>query len=649
MKLFQNNMSVLKERFPSVYGQIVHSEGDSIEVVETKQGDFVPAIIRNGIRLLVHSKFDPVREAERFIGEIELGAYDLFIVFGFGFGYHVEQIRKGMSRDSLVLVIEKNPLLVKRAMEARNIAAILEDERFILLLDPSEDAIAEALRGKSSRRSSLILHRGSFQIEPDYYGNMQEIARSYLSTKEVNIATLAKFERIWASNIARNIDAFIRAPGANIFFDKFRNIPAIVAAAGPSLNRSIDFIRKSRDRAIIVAVDTSYRILMSHGIEPHFCIVVDPQVINARYFEGSGRSKTILIADPTVHPSVFRLFCGRVAVTGIAFELMNWIERQCGSKGEITHGGSVSTNAYDFAKRLGASPVILVGQDLAFTGDLAHARGSYLDEQVHLRTGRLYTPEMFNRLQLTALPKIFVRGIRGAQVHTNQKMMIFLSWFEKRRDGNLINATEDGASIPGVKHVNSNDIEMPEPKIVFDADIEEIYRKNCSVGAARDAWARLLKMIGSILKEIDSILPVLERAVGFSENLESLMKEKRGGGVQSPDHVRHPAAVGTSASVPQRDQSKLNYLLKKLAEADRIVESKKHAKEMISITIQRVIHTINEGYEIDEGDSALSDNELVAKRSSYLYKGLLEGARFNVRILKKMEKMLQYRGSESIP
>jgi hypothetical protein len=649
MKLFQNNIAVLKKRFPSVHEQVVDSVGDSIEVVETKQGDFVPAIIKNGVRLLVHSKFDPVREAERFIGELDLGAHDLFIVFGFGFGYHVEQIRKGMGKDSLVLVIEKNPLLLKRAMEARDISATLGDERFILLLNPPEDAIAEALRGKSSRRSSLILHRGSFQIDPDYYGNMQEIVRSYLSTKEVNIATLAKFERIWASNIARNIDAFIRAPGANIFFNMFRNMPAIVAAAGPSLIRSIDFIRRSRGRAIIVAVDTSYRILMKHGIEPHFCIVVDPQVINARYFEGSGRSRTILIADPTVHPSVFRLFGGRVAMTGIAFELMKWIGRQCGDKGEITHGGSVSTNAYDFAKRLGASPVILVGQDLAFTGGLAHARGSYLDEQVHLRTGRLYTPEMFNRFQLTALPKILVEGIGGGQAHTNQKMMIFLSWFEKRRDGNLINATEDGASIPGVKHVKSDEIEMPEPKTAFDAEIEEIYRKNFSSGAALDAGARLLRMIGSILKEIDSILPVLDRAVGFSENLETLMKEKKREGGQGPDQVRHPAAVGTSASVPQRDQNKLNYLLNKLAEADRIVESKKHAKEMISFTIQRVIHTINEGYEIDEGDSALSDSELVAKRSSYLYKGLLEGARFNVRILKKMEEVLQYRGNESVP
>src|SRR5512133_2757850 len=116
---------------------------------------------------------------------------------------------------------------------------------------------------------------------------MQNIARSYLSTKEVNIATLAKFEKVWASNIARNIGAFVASPGANRFFGQFGGVPAIVVAAGPSLHASMDFIRKSRGRAVIVAVDTSYRILMSQGIEPHFCIVVDPQMINARYFEGS--------------------------------------------------------------------------------------------------------------------------------------------------------------------------------------------------------------------------------------------------------------------------------------------------------------------------------------------------------------------------
>jgi hypothetical protein len=97
---------------------------------------------------------------------------------------------------------------------------------------------------------------------------------------------------------------------------------------------------------------------------------------------------------------VFRFIRGPVAVCGIAFDGMKWIEKICGEKGEITHGGSVSTNAYDFARRCGCSPVYLCAQDLAFSRGLAHARGSYLDELIHLRTDRFAPATVFNRRQL---------------------------------------------------------------------------------------------------------------------------------------------------------------------------------------------------------------------------------------------------------
>ena len=101
---------------------------------------------------------------------------------------------------------------------------------------------------------------------PEYYSNIKRIAMSYVSTKEVNIATLAKFEKTWGANIARNIQAFSRYPGACIFFDRFRDMPAIVAAAGPSLTESIGFIKETAGRAVVIAVDTSYKILKKNNI-----------------------------------------------------------------------------------------------------------------------------------------------------------------------------------------------------------------------------------------------------------------------------------------------------------------------------------------------------------------------------------------------
>ncbi|MCP4131399.1 MAG: motility associated factor glycosyltransferase family protein [bacterium] len=628
----KNNRELLLEKHPLLHRALTDCNADNfIQAIESKKGDFVPQVTLDGEgkKIFIHSKFDPFKEAARFVSEVDPEQHDLYIVLGFGFAYHIEELLKKIGPGSILLAIEKFPAMVKEALAHRDLRTILADERVHILVNPNEDLIAETMKGKSSRRVSFISHRGSYQADPEYYNNLLEKARSYLSTKEVNIATLAKFEKIWSSNIARNIGAFAASPGANIFYDMFKDMPALVVAAGPTLLHSLEFIRKNRERMIIVAVDTAYGVLLHHGIEPHFCIAVDPQVINARYFEGTREGKTILVADPTVHPSVYRLFRGRVVCTGVAFKLMKWIERIFGERGELTHGGSVSTNAYDFALRLGAKPIIMVGQDLSFTNGQAHARGSYLDEQIHLKTNRVNTVDMFNRRQLTALPKIFVKGIRTPQVHTNQKMMIFLSWFEKRKDSNLINATHDGAYITGVAHRDCSDLEgefsgesNPDRGSTISALIDEIYSAQAAhsekKGAEGSTHERLVKRVGLMLDEIESLIPVLERGIEYSDNLLAMMKEEK----------------------EKRDRGKVDYTLRKLSEADAVIESKETIKDVISFTIQRVIHTITEGYEIDDADSSLSEDELVAKKSGFLYRGLLEGALFNKKILGKMKSLL---------
>ena len=382
---FDGNMAIIRERDPALYDALSRCNDDgSVEVVAGRGGP-VPEFITDGKRISVHSRFDPVKEAERFASGVDANSFDLFVVAGFGFAYHLEELLRAAPRGATVLAMEKSPQVVRLACRERDLAALFGDERFRLLIAPSEEGVAAALKGRATRRASFLTHRGSHQSDPAYYGNLVRVAKSYLSTKDVNIATLAKFEKTWIINIARNIDHVVSLPAALRFYDMFRGFPAIVVAAGPSLTGSMDFIRRNSSRAVIIAVDTSYRLLRKNGIEPHFCVTVDPQSINARYFEGDTPGKTVLVADPSSHPSVFRLFRGRAAMSGTAFPMMKWIEEITGERGEIAHGGSVSTNAYDFAVRLGASPIIMVGQDLAFTGGYAHARGSYLDEQIHHR------------------------------------------------------------------------------------------------------------------------------------------------------------------------------------------------------------------------------------------------------------------------
>jgi len=612
-EIFNKNIQALEGKNSSIPERLKTVYGYYLEIVESKNGKPVPCVnVEGGKKLFVHSRIDPLREAERFISEIDLSGKDLVIVLGFGFGYHCELLLCKVSPEVNIVVIEKDELLLKKAFESRSLENILSARNFYLLADPTESFLSEIFRGKSSHNVLFITHRGASQLYPDYYQNIVSIIKSYISTKDVNIATLARFEKTWGSNTARNIGIISGSCGVNRFFDMFTGIPAIVVAAGPSLTQSLDFIRDSIGKAVIIAVDTSYKLLIDNGITPHFCLSVDPQLINARYYEGIGHTKTVLVSDPTVHPSLLRFFKGRISVTGIAFDMMKWIEDICGVKGELTHGGSVSTNAYDFAKRLGASPVLMVGQDLSFTSGLAHARGSYLDEQIHNKTYKLNNAQMYNRRQIASLPPVYLKGVRGPRVLTNQKMMIFQNWFEKRNDLDLINATYNGVLINGIQNI-------PHDKLNFDYPVIDIYKKiddifNSYYGkTSPDMINRLKKRIDDMLMEIEGLIPALEKASAYAEELSQMIASGR----------------------DKTDPGKMSFILKKLSETDKFIESMKKSKGLISFSIQRVIHTITEGYELIPGKD---DN--AAERSLFLYHGLLEGTVFNKKILVKMKIML---------
>ncbi len=611
-ELFDCNINVLEKRDHALAADILAADASTVEVQVSKSGLPVPsAASGDARRMLVHSRIDPVREAERFVAETGISGKDLVVVLGFGFGYHVEALAAVAGKGVNIIVAEQNASMVRAAFMNRDMTGLLSMDNVFLIVKPDEDKLAAVLKGRASRNVVFMIHRGTYQLDQQYWSDVLIMMKSFISTKDVNIATLARFEKTWCSNISRNIGIISAATGANIFFDRFGGMPAIVAAAGPSLTASLDFIKKNTGRCVIVAVDTSYKILTDYGIVPHFCMSVDPQLINARYFEGSSETDTVLVADPTVHPSVFRFFRGRRAVTGIAFDMMKWIEDICGRKGDLAHGGSVSTSAYDFAKRLGASPVIMVGQDLAFTSGLAHARGSHLDEQVHNRTWRFMNAQMSNRRQLTYLPPVFVDGARGGRVRTTQKMLIFRNWFENRNDGALINATANGVMIHGIPNVPHSAINIPgAAKDPFDV-IDDVFA-SAGAGAGPSEKERMRRRVAGMSLEVGELLPVFEKALALSGELAEMIES------------------GMDKSNPGR----MGYILSKLADADAFIESREKSRGILSFAMQRVIHTITEGYET----GAAAEN--AGTRSVFLYSGMVEAARFTARLLEKMKVLL---------
>jgi len=196
--------------------------------------------------------------------------------------------------------------------------------------------------------------------------------------------------------------------------------------------------------------------------------------------------------------------------------------------------------------------------------------------------------------------------------------MIFLSWFSRRNDASLLNCTYDGSRIPSVNHTEMNNVNLPELGPSIEGTIAGIMDESSKNLASASARRALRKRVSEMKHDVEELLLPLERAVNFSGSLKD--------------------------AIAGKDQGRIDYILKRLDETDRMIESRTAVKDMIGFTVQRVIHTITEGYDTSESEKGLDDEMRVAERSQFLYRGFLEGALFIRRTLSRMDRLLAAAG-----
>jgi hypothetical protein len=179
------------------------------------------------------------------------------------------------------------------------------------------------------------------------------------------------------------------------------------------------------------------------------------------HFKDVPSEELCLLYDPAVYHQVVSEHRGPKSMM-----LINpgndWIEEYTENDiGQVRIGPSIANTAFDLACKLGADPIIFVGQDLAFTNDATHAEGTHLrgvrgfdysiSNPVHKLSEATDSPEKQSLRRLK-----WVEGPDGDKVQTDSKMLSYLHWFEERvhelgDTRTVINATEGGALIRGTK------------------------------------------------------------------------------------------------------------------------------------------------------------------------------------------------------
>ena len=174
-------------------------------------------------------------------------------------------------------------------------------------------------------------------------------------------------------NLARNFPTVLESFYPDSIINTFQKKPAIVVAAGPSLDKNVERLVELNDRAVLLCVDTAAKTLLPLGIKPHFIVTSDPTPENARHFDSVDiPDETVFAYAPDCCPEIVERY--REAPRKLCLlDESNWynerLRQLLNLKMLLPRPMHVGEAAVRLAIAMGCDPIVFVGLDLAISRD----------------------------------------------------------------------------------------------------------------------------------------------------------------------------------------------------------------------------------------------------------------------------------------
>ncbi len=459
MELYDKNFVTSLKTHPYLIEVYKKEYGKTIEI-ENRQtpSGYVTCKVKNGEGkgVYLHSSVNPVKEAGKYADTLDYTRNSMIIIFGLGLGYHIREIMNRASGDTKIIVIENQPNIFFNAIKNTDIADILESDRVILLVGNDEE-IRHRMDGVL--RSRIFILSTNFQyfmlpgqtslFENNYFELKKEIL-SMIKNMYFEIGNDVEDTIIGVRQNFDNIDVMIENPGCDAFKDRYEGKPAIIVSAGPSLAKNVDLLREAEGKALILCVDASIKVLVEKGITPDAILSIERGFPTYQLFyeDKPMPENAVLVAPPVIRPEIFERVKGTKVICLKETETINtWLNSMV-NKGVFNTGTSVAHLAFGFARKLGADPVIFIGQDLAYSPEgYSHSRGTaYEGNKAETQNGDNV---------------VMVEDYDGNPIPSTRIWKNFLTWFETQITGypgvRFIDATEGGARIKGTSIMTLRD------------------------------------------------------------------------------------------------------------------------------------------------------------------------------------------------
>lgn len=562
--LFQQNMDYVKTHSSSFSFKSLSSapdETDKLSVEDAETGNPVFYANHKTEKVLLHSKRAPAEESARQLEQWEKNSpvdwNATVLVLGFAGMHHVTALYEKLGPCGTLIVVDAIPEVFKKSLKFCAISKLEQRPgNIVFIVGDTPEVLARELRHylkqKISINVAIFSHAGVFRSFGGVYDAVYEKFITEIRTEVVDRGTAAEMSDEWIQNSMLNLPAVLRAGSISIFKNLFKGRTALMVAAGPSLNKALEYIKKAADKYVIFCVGTALVPLLRAGIEPDFVIVVDCDPIVMKQFSGEILpEKSILLASPVVFSELLNLFpAERLAFfdIGIPSGFNEWISRIDAGLEYLAVGGTVSLTAIDAAVYSGCENVIFCGLDLAFLDDgTTHASNSMYDGQ---KDGKENL--------------VKVKGNFVPEVLTSKSFSTYISMIDAYLE-NTLNRT-------GVKFYNAatGGALLRNASVISPADMLEVDEQTSA--------ANKNELISARLATLDNKLPE-DKVLAFLDSTKAELAELR----DTAEKAEKAAEIIFSNEENIKYSSLLSAELEKL---DRKIREKANASPLASSALQ---------------------------------------------------------------
>lgn len=449
-KIFKKNMTALEQKYPDLAIKVKEEKTDTFKykVMKSNNGEPNVAISRDSDFMMLYDNDNPFNYCKAYFKELNIKYAPIVVFLGFGLGYHLYMFLRYYANrleSKKILVFEEDISLFRLALEKVDMEEFIKHPDIYFFIGDEQEKAFFKIRREILAKDNHIYMRSikiiplpsHISLNPEYYMRAVNTVKNTSCQMMISAGNDPMDSLLGMENILGNLENIVSNPGINLLYDKFKGMPAVTVASGPSLNKNMHLLREIRDRALIVCCDASLLPLINRGIRPHIVVTMERTDGTDFFYENVPDFEGIYLAFcPLVRPRTFDSFKGKKIIVHRTFLQFDWLQHD---KGQLLVGPSVANMAFTVAQKLGCDPIILTGQDLA----LAEDGDTHVHEMPFGEVDDYYHKDILE-----------VEGNDGNPVKTSKTWFIFRKAIEEDVNyypGLCINATEGGAKIRGTE------------------------------------------------------------------------------------------------------------------------------------------------------------------------------------------------------